>query len=484
MYEVALVFSTVSFIAILAIYIKHPSFNIYNPLTFYCAFHAFIFIVRPAIAFYMGFDRVYLYYQFNPSDSDKITVIYASNLGFIFFAICCMLASRCKMSFKSDAVTLAERRKLKPLFFVACLFCVPIGVYSLATAWSSAATTGEAFSGMVRDAASRITINVNTNGYFVEAQLMLATCAAIIAWLFRFRLLSLVPILTFVVFRAGTGGRGPFVTALASIGLIYLYDRRRTFPHVWTFALVPALLLIFQLVGDDRGAAIRSFVGGDSGSQIFKKNRATERPLEGMDFANMEFFEYAVYVVPQRSGTYSYFTGTLQILTEPIPRVLWKNKPIGPPIQRINMFDYGNPIGMSGSLPGEGWISFGWLGVIIWCGGWGYALGTIYRKYVESEQSTLQTVMYMTFIPILIVAYRDGSIVTIARQGIFFFAPIYLWWAIARFMRVPSLKNVRLARARDKGGSATHRTSVQENELKPVPAAVQRRRAALSKEAR
>ena len=349
------------------------------------------------------------------------------------------------MAFKLDAVSLKERRNLKPIFFWAAAICVPIGAYSLTKTWNSAASTGTAFSGMARDAATGVSYNVESNGYIVEAQLMLASSAAIVAWLFRFRLIAMLPLLAFVVFRAGTGGRGPFVTALGTVGLLYLYERRRRWPGLAFLIMAPLLIIAFQTVGDDRGASVRRLLGQDTTSQIFGPKRTGERPFEGMDFANLEFFEYAVYVVPQRSHAYGYFADILQLFTEPIPRALWKGKPIGAPVDRLHLFRYGNPVGMTGSLPGEGWMSLGWFGVVLWCGLWGWGLGTIYRKFVEGSQGTFQTIAYMTFLPVLIIAFRDGQLITIFRQGIFFFAPIALWWLIAKMLSIPSTASMRNA---------------------------------------
>lgn len=448
MYEFALALSAFCFIAVVVSFAFHPSFSIFHPLAIYSAFHGFVFVFRPIVAWIMNYGLIYQYFQFTPSIDDKLTVIYASNLGFLIFAATCWRSGNRVMAFKLDQARLEERVRLRPLFFLVAAICVPIGAYSLATGWNLAATTGSASSGMVHDVATGASINVSSNGYLVEAQLMLASCGAIFAWLFRFRLIAVVPILTFVVVRAGTGGRGPFVTALATIGLLYLYEHRRRMPGAVFLAVLPVLLIVFQLIGDDRGASVRRIFGNDATSQVFGPSRVGERPLEGMDFANLEYFEYAVFVVPQRSHTYTYFTGNLQLFTEPIPRVLWKNKPIGAPIDRIHLFRYGNPVGMTGSLPGEGWMSLGWTGVILWCGLWGWGLGNIYRKYVDGTQGTIQTIAYMTFVPILIIAFRDGQLITIFRQGIFFFAPIALWWTLARVVGVPTAVKARTALVR------------------------------------
>ncbi len=308
--------------------------------------------------------------------------------------------------------------------------------------WSSV-NDFSAFSGMTLDSNTGIFINTTQNGYLLEAQTMLASAVALIAWVYRFRLLALVPFAAFFVLRAGTGGRGPLVASMAMLILLYFFDRRQKFPNIRLILLVAIGLSVFTFIGVNRGAEIRYVLG--LGEKTYVENQVDEKFLEGMDFGNLEFFEYIVYVVPQRSGTYDYFLDNLQLLTEPIPRALWTDKPVGPPIQRVNLLDYGRPNGMTRSLPGEGWYAWGGIGVMIWCGLWGAVLGRIYQGFAAGPQNSLHTATYMVFLPILIVAFRDGSIVTVFRQGVFYFFPLVLWFAFSRYMGLPTARTMRFA---------------------------------------
>ena len=483
MYEAALALSVVCFVLVVGYFVRSPAFSMFHPLTFYSAFHGFLFVFRPIVARINDFDLVYRGYQFTPSPSDKLTVILAANLGFLAFAFFCLFSGNVAMRFKHDRFAIAERERLKPLLFWVLALCVPIGIYSLSKVWTGAASTGIGYDAMVMDAGTGTIVNTKGNGYLADAQLMLASCGALVAWVFRFRLLALLPLIGFVIFRAGTGGRGPFVTALVTVGLLYLYEHRRRMPSLRIIVLLVGVVLVFNSVGNDRGMTIRKALGNDTGSEVFYRTRADERFLEGMDFANMEYFEYLVYAIPQRTHTYGYFIDTLQVFTEPVPRILWKDKPIGAPFNRINLLDYGRAIGMTRSLPGQGWYSLGWLGVIIWCGLWGYVLGLIYRRFVEGSQSPLKTAAYMIFIPILIVAFRDGQLMTVFRQGLFYLGPVVLWYYLARYLGVPNAATMRAAamrRLRRRSESDAAAPDPRPNPaLAALPAAVQRRRAAL-----
>ena len=487
MYETALAFSVLCLGVVGFYFLRSPFFSLFHPLTFYIAFQGFIFVIRPIMALMFDYQYIYNGYDFMPSPSDKLTVILASNLGFLAFSFFCLRSGSVAMAFKQDAFGVAERNSLARAFPWVAAICVPIGIYSLATLYQDA-SQGVAYADMVMDMSTGTIVHTKGNGYLAEAQLMLASCSAIVAWLFRFRLVAMVPLLFFVIFRAGTGGRGPFVTAVVTVGLLYLYENRRKVVTLQVGLLLAGAVLLFNAIGTDRGDALRRWVSNDTTADVYEQADNKLRPLEGMDFANLEYFEYLVYAIPQRTHTYSYFLDNLQLFTEPVPRILWSGKPVGAPFNQIFLFNYGRPSGMTRSLPGQGWFSLGWLGVVIWCGLWGYALGALYRRYVEGPQNTLQTAAYMIFLPILLVAYRDGLLTTIARQSLFFLGPVVLWYLIARYLGISSalamrsgyLRKLRLLR---QTGPQSGPAPVQPHAapLQRLPAAVARRRRALAR---
>ncbi|MGE3689826.1 MAG: O-antigen polysaccharide polymerase Wzy [Novosphingobium sp.] len=446
MYETALTLSVATFLVAGFYFFRHPAFSIFHPLTIYMAFHGVVFVLRPVWAWYAEFRAIYGYFSFTPSLEDKLTALLAANLGFVVFFVASLAAGNVPMRFKQDRFAIAERDRLQRIFPRVLAVCLPIGGYSMLHFWGGI-DDGSAYMGMTLDRATGTFISTSGNGYLLEAQIMLASIGALIAWVYRFRLFALAPLAAFIVLRAGTGGRGPFVAALAMAALLYFYEKRQRIPAGRLALTVAVALAGFTVIGADRGAGVREVLGADV--KVVRGPGLQEKFLEGMDFGNLEFFEYLVYVVPQRSGTYDYFLDNLQIFTEPIPRALWKNKPIGPPIKTIDYMKYGRPFGITRSLPGEGWVAWGWPGVIIWCGLWGWLLGWLYRKYAEGPQNTLHTAAYMIFLPILIVAYRDGSLVTIFRQGIFFFAPIAVWYGFSRAAGIPTAQALRFAAYRN-----------------------------------
>ncbi|MEP7221302.1 MAG: O-antigen polymerase [Novosphingobium sp.] len=445
MYFAALGLGVLISLGVLLVFSKSPAFSLFHPLAIYSAFHVLIFVIRPIFAYLLDYSALYVGYSFTPSPEDKLTVILAANLGFVVFAFFSLRAGNIAVQFKADAAAIEERARLARAFAWTAAICAPLAIYSLARNYS---TENSLYAGMVTDYRTGISINTKGNGYISDAQLMLVSLTAYWAWLGRFRLVALAPFAAYVVLRAGTGGRGPFVAALIIAGLLYLYDRRQRFPGFKIVLAIVAAATFFVSVGADRGQSLRVLIGLQDASRTIEYGGQDEKFMESMDFANLEFFEYVVWVVPRQSGTYDYFLNNLQLFTEPIPRVLWPGKPVGAPIQPVKLWDYGQPIGMTMSLPGQGWFSAGWLGVVIWCGLWGHALGWVYRRYWQSDQSALKTATYMTFMATLVVAFRDGNLVTVAKQAGPYLLPVLVWHIVARFQGVPRLGQLR-ARLRE-----------------------------------
>ena len=483
MYEISLIFSVLCFLGVCGAFARSPAFSLFHPLTWYLTFHGFVFVMRPILAYVQSFDLIYKIYEFTPSIQDKSTAIYASSLGLISFAIGSLYRANKKLIFKNDDIFEIEKKRASAVFITVAMLLLPIAIYSINKSWNTAVTTGSAYSDMIQVSRGGLMINNKSNGYLMDAQLMLVPITAIFAWIFRFRLIALIPLVLFAVFRSGTGGRGPVIAAFACAALLYLYDRRRYFPSTPILTMVPLLLIAFTAVGDDRGAAIRRLLSNDASSAIFGPYRTNERMFEGMDFGNLEYLEYVIYVVPQRSGTYAYFNDLLQVFTEPVPRLLWKDKPIGAPFQRINFLDYGNNVGMTLSLPGEGWYSLGWAGVVIWCGAVGWATGSIYRRFVEGGQSIFAMIGYVVFLSTLILGFRDGQLVSILRQSLFYMLPVVLWWAATRLLGQPSAVELRTGIRHRRylllQSQSANSYAASTNSSNALPAAVQRRRLAL-----
>lgn len=484
MYLIALGFSALCFLGVGIYFLRSPMFSVFHPMTFYLAFHGLIFVIRPCMVYVSGHDVMYRVYQFTPSLSDKMTVLFASNLGFLVFSFFCLRNGNLPMRFSASPAIEEERLQLSKIFVWVLLLLGPLALYSLVRSYGP----GSLYDGLEMDRSTGIVVNTTNVGYVLDLQMMAVSLTALTAWILRFRLYSLLPIAGFVLMRAGQGGRGPFVTAVVAAGLFYLYDKRLKAPRLGVF--LGALLLVagFNAVGADRGAALRQTAGFEQKDDFEKAEGNSEFFLYGMDFANMEFFEYLVYAIPQRSGTYDYFLDNLQVFTEPVPRIWWSGKPIGEPLRRIDLYKYGFPIGMTRSMPGEGWYALGWLGVVLWCAMWGTFLGQAYRKFVSKPQTTWRVSCYLILLATLVVGFRDGTLLQLVRSTGVYFTPIAVWYLLARAVGLPSaaeLASVYAMRARTAAARLAHGDPTvpapEPGQMAALPPAVRRRRLALAR---
>lgn len=440
MYAGALFLSVLIFLVVNAVFFLRGNASIFHPFFYYSAFHGLVFVFRPIIAYTFGYTKVYQIGDFTPSLSDKLTVIAATNLGFLIYFLVSTRVGRSPMEFKVGSAQAIQRlltRRMLPVMLVACL---PLGLYSLLSGLDNVAQ-GKATYVVMRNAI----ITGDINGYVLEGHRLLVPICALSAWLFRFRLIALAPLATYFVLKFATGGRGSVVMAAVVTALFYLYDRRKRFPNPYLVLLFIPVMVIFSAVGEDRGRGIREIIGIQNDG-VAAYDSSGERFMEGMDFANLEYFEYLVYAVPQRTGTYDYFVSNLQIVTEGIPRAIWKDKPHGAPIKMMDLFKYGNPFGFTFSMPGVGWYELGWLGVLLWSGFWGWITGRFYEWFVTSDQSTLKVATYLISLASLIIVFRDGQLLTLFRGQLFYMLPILvLFFATRQLAKQPSMEKISAA---------------------------------------
>ncbi len=466
-YDAILLLTLVIYFAIWGIYLRHRAASILHPVSLYLLFHGIVFTFRPFLARFYDFSALYQQFGFQPSISDKVTVLLAANLGLVTFVAVSLFVAREPLSFPRDKYDDVHRRMLRKPFLLVAAMLTPIALASLAEHWAMRALGNTS---MITDLSTGIAINTTGNGWFFTAQLVLVPIVVIFAWLYRFQLWSLIPFGIFFVLRAGTGGRGPLIVAAFAIVVLYLTEQRRRWPE-WRSGLVMLFVaVVFTTVVSDRGAKVRELLTSEQAEEAVAYMDTA--PFETMDFANQEFFEYIVYAVPQRTGTYDYFLSNLQIFTEPVPRAWWPEKPIGPPIQLFSLFDYGSPLGMTLSLPGAGWYEMGWAGVIIQCAMFALLYSLLYRWMIARREDDWSLMTYAVMIAATTITFRDGVLITIARSLPFYLGPIVMMWLLARAFSVPSSELIRKF-ALEKGAAApsgkavggTHRSPAERRRM-------------------
>lgn len=428
MYELNLAFTNFLFVVVLIWFFTRPYASIFHPITYYLFFHGLVFVVRPVFAHYYEMRSIYDLFRFYPDMNVKNWALIAANVGLISFLVPTALLANRPITFTDiDREPRAGGQLI--IAFILCLPLIGISMWYLLSG-KLGEFGGDAIIQMTRDAVTRIAINQNTNGYINDANTMMGPFTVLIAWAFRFRPVALIPFAIFVALRMYNGwGRWTFVLTSVSLLLLYLYDHRSRWPGMKSVVIGCALLGIFFVLGTNR-EFLQQLILGTPGPV----RRVERHFFDNMDFANLEYLEFVIRAIPDMSGTYDYFLNNLQLLTEPIPRIFWPGKPVGPPIQMFNYFDYGFPIGFTVSLPGHGWAQFGLFGVIIWCAMGGAIWGGFYRWFINTERSRFQVGLFCVALPVSVQWFRDGVMVTLVKFLLFVVLPVFVWFVVCRVL--------------------------------------------------
>lgn len=460
MIEVAL-FLQVTFFAIVCVaFVFSRGASFFHPLCLYLIFHLLVFVIRPLMVYILDFTFIWRYMEFTANEQEFVETLLLSSVGLFVFAVAVIFGGRSQAEFSATGLpawTIAEKRA----YVVVGILLGPLAVYSGLTASAGASFEGTGDVQMTRDLATGIAVYTNTTGYIAESHAMLGALCILFLWRGNFRPWAYAPFLFFIFYRAFLGwGRWAIITSVMSLTLIYLYRNNSRWLKLHYLVLAIPVAVLFQSLGMNR-ELVRDLVGGAGAD-----NRTEVAPPEYLnvysdpwqafdhpDFANFEFLAYVKSVVPDKSQTYTYFTQYLQLFTEPIPRIIWTEKPIGAPIQLINLNDYGTFLGMTTSLIGDGWMSFGWLGVIITMAVVGLVMGRVHRWFWRNQGSPRAVMTYCIFLPLSIQWYRDGGI-SIAKFALFTLTPILLWGILSKI--IASMTSDRqkavtmMARSRDR----------------------------------
>ena len=100
-------------------------------------------------------------------------------------------------------------------------------------------------------------------------------------------------------------------------------------------------------------------------------------------------------------------------------------------MELVHLNDYGNFAGWTVSLVGDGWMSGGWLGVIVTMSIVGSITAGMHRWFWRGEASNFKILTYCTFVPLTVQWFRDGGI-SIAKFMLFTIGPLLLWRYIVR----------------------------------------------------
>ncbi|UKJ73602.1 hypothetical protein [Azospirillum brasilense] len=440
MIETALIAQVLVVALVAVVFLSTGTASMFHPLTYYLIFHTLVFVIRPLLVHGFGIDNAWLFMGYWPSAAEFVKSLTVSSVALVAFSAACGWAGRVKPDF-SRAPTFTFDRLDITAFALTVAALGPLAIYSAILRQDGADFTGTGDVQMERDPLTGQPVYVNTTGYIAEAHSMGLPLTLGIIWVSRFHPLSFIPFIAFVSYRAYLGwGRWAIIMGVLGMVLLILYHTRTKWFRWWQLACGLPVLLLFHTLGNNRDFLRGVLAGTESPGKLFSIFQGGEgsfvESVSNQDIANFDFLAFILWAVPQQSGTYTWFTQYLQLFTEPIPRMLWPDKPIGAPVKWVSLHDFGNFSNLTTSLAGDGWMSAGWIGVIVTMVVVGLILGRLHRWFWESGFTNRYAVLfYCAFIPLSLQWYRDGNI-TIVKFGFFSLLPILLWIGATKALRL------------------------------------------------
>ncbi|MDA9499490.1 oligosaccharide repeat unit polymerase [Bradyrhizobium sp. CCBAU 11357] len=411
MIEIALIVHVIFFISLLVGLHARGYLNIYSGLFIYLAFHFIVFVQRPVVVYLFDIRSEFEFMMYMPDDGIFLKTLFVADLGLVSFILAYLTA----LGFRSTEPTFnfieLTRTQLRS-FQLAFLLLFPLIAYSLLLALTMRQTYGvEVFLelgkiNMTVDPATGHKLFSDTTAYVVNAREFAFPFAALLIHVTRARWWSFLAIFfcAFVALQLGERWEIVISTLVASMMTLYIH-KRHTF--AWSHYVGMAIVLgLFVAIGQNRDSLVKFLTTGEfEFSFDIAKSSFGAHP----DFANFDFLSYVIAKVPDVSQTYSYFTQYLGIFTQPIPRVLWPDKPVGSPVQWVNLDAYGRFTSRTTSLVGDGWISLGYAGVVITMGFCGAFYGAIFKRFCRPSVSVYFYLAYFWMVSLLLQWARDGS---------------------------------------------------------------------------
>lgn len=428
-----LAFQATAWLMIAGAFLCSRRASAFHPFSFYLAFHGVVFVIRPIMEHVFSFQHVFYLMQFYPSEEEIQFTLVLTTVALVVFGLVSWWTDASAPGFDRTVPDGFDNLEWQA-FGVLALVIGPIALYSFYDAVGTA-NFGDPLIQMDTDPVTGINVFKNTTGYFAIAQQALGTFCLMLIWGTRFRLWSFLPLLAYLAGRFYIGwGRWTIVLTLMALGLLYLLRHKRRWIALRFVALAIPVFVLFQQLGENRDYFKSWITGEPVKTDVLLANQSWIERQDSPDFANFDFLTYVVDAVPEKTGTYTYFADFLQIFTEPIPRILWPNKPIGSPIQFFELNDYGNFIGWTLSLVGMGWMSAGWLGVVILMSIVSFVTARLHRWFWRGAASSFKALSYCIFIPLTLQWYRDGDI-SIAKFVFVTIGPLLAWMGIVKLLR-------------------------------------------------
>lgn len=395
---------------------------IYHPFSLMLFYHLVGFVVRP---YYIARNHGSFMWNrigFSPDGSDIVLVSCVANVALLSTYLGFVTATRTIGGRipKPEPYHIEIRRPLQ--FKAILLLFVAIGTYANYRMFGqlgldSVMAIKTEYDSMV---GQRL---VGISGYTLAMAEFLPSILVLLVMIPRMRKIAFILIAAYVLFRILAGAqRLSFVVVILGVGFYFLIEARRTFPSIKLIILLVAFAYIFNIIGGDRYAMRKLFMGTASIENIISSYQE-RRGGEGITNDAVEFdVSTAALSAVTRNSAYTYGTQYLRLLIWPIPRQLWAEKPVFTSI--VNLNDYGDFRYLTIGVYADTFMAFSFLSLIVMMAGLGVFFARIYEAALNSRN-----VVYLMFFWVVLIytktILRDGG-VTIVYFWVFSMIPVFI----------------------------------------------------------
>lgn len=417
-------------VSFLVFYYRYFRFRMLDPVTWYLLFHFFLFALRPVFIFLFGYGANFSYIGFTPTLSDTVATFAVANLGMLAFLLGAVL--RPCPTFDVYA-SLQPTPYARQTFYISALMTLPLILFSIYYAYAHPLVETSAYASgnlvIDPDTGKKVFASGSSYGYVLRNALPGLILALLFLHKPRWWMFAIAGAFMAHIFFTG---RGRFVIIYFILSLIIFAFQRSRVSFAKRGAVLASLgggaLLLISIGGIYR--RVTRSLGSVSWEDITLSDYLSRTPLgDSQEFGMFEYLTYLVKFFPDNGYGFSFFTQYLEIFTQPIPRALWHDKPVGSPVKLIDLNEFGNFVGLTQSLTGAGWISFGLPGTLFLCFLSGFIFTMVYRFAAKYWYRVDVRALYIVALPFSVQWYRDGA-PSIVQFYVFGTYPLILWFLL------------------------------------------------------
>ncbi|HEX5732543.1 MAG TPA: O-antigen polysaccharide polymerase Wzy [Blastocatellia bacterium] len=403
-YSVVLLFDFLIVSICATILLRYGRLSHSHPGTIYLFFHIYTFSLR-LIGLTFGSLTMLSQYMlfFEPIREDEIVrAAILGDVALIVMTIAWLKASRDDLKkVHKHSRPLAESKpdlSLKHIWSVVVI-AFPLGLFGL---WAFTNLPGVEGEGV------ELGEWQTSNWFFITQVWAGLSLLALIYW-YGFKWWLMMPMSLYLLVMAFQGYHR-FRVIIPAILLIQIYlDRHKLkWPPVYVLAIIVFLMLLFFPLKEIGRLAQE----GEDITQIVDVSRESVNTAiagHAPDHVFLDQFACAL-TLTDAAGKYYYGRTYLALVTLPIPRQWWPNKPgladflidISVPTRPMS------EMGMIVTFLGESYVNFGHLGLIFVPGLLAYFLGRTYFRAYRSNYFSVVRLTYLLIACNLIQVYRDG----------------------------------------------------------------------------